>query len=142
MNLIRTIQARESPAWVAMLFRRGPHAGPWVPLYPYTFPFPYRLNQPVAGGLLYVVYRQQVIGYGTIARLVARRTTMPVGTVRQPVRPGDSVEVGGLLVHMPSTLQSVRVRGFMGARYTAQDLHTLHPTRFRTAVESAGVIVF
>ena len=142
MNLIRTIQAREIPAWVAMLFRPGPHVGPWVPLYPYMFPFPHRLAQHVAGGFLYVVYRQQAIGYGTIARVTAQRTAMLVGTVRQAVRPGDAVEVSGVLVHMPSTLQSVRVRGFMGARYTTQDLHTLRPALFRTALENAGIVVY
>jgi len=100
------------------------------------------LTQHVAGGFFYVVYRQQVIGYGTIARVVAQRTTMLVGTVRQAVRPGDAVEVGGVLVHMSSMLKSVRVRGFMGARYTTQDLHTLQPAFFRKALKNAGVVVY
>jgi hypothetical protein len=64
------------------------------------------------------------------------------GKELQPVKPGDTVVIRGIYAHMPTLLQQVEVRGFMGPRYTNQGLHTLSPSALRKALVCAGITVY
>jgi hypothetical protein len=138
MNLIRTIQRTEQKSWINTLFTPGPHSGKVYPLSPRQLPFPCRLRQNVTGGTVYLLYQRRIIAYGTIDQVVYRPSVMPVGSQLQPVKPGDTVIVRGVFAHMPAALQQVEARGFMGPRYTAQDLHTLGPKALRRELQTGN----
>lgn len=142
MNLIRTIQAGEQQSWVNLLFVPGPHKGSWVPLYPFRLPFPCRLRQGLVNGYVYLLYQRRLVGYGIIEKVVPRQSAMLVGTNKQSVRSGDTVVIDGVYKRMPTALQQVEARGFMGPRYTNLDLHTLTPNAVRAALTAANVLVY
>jgi hypothetical protein len=142
MNLIRTIQRTEEPAWISDLFTPGSYSGSVTPLHPEQLPFPCCLKQNVAGGFAYIVYKRAVIAYGMIDRVTYRSSIMPVGSQAQPVNPGDTVVIQGTFAPMPGPLRQVPVRGFTGPRYTDQDLHQLTPSTLRTALTAAGIKVY
>lgn len=142
MNLLRTIQRTEQQDWIDTLFTAGPYPGKVAPLYPRQLPFPFRLRQNVAGGTVYLVYKGTIIAYGAIAQVTYMSSTRPVGSQLQPVKPGDNVILRGAYSPMPTILAQVQMRGFMGPRYTHQDLHTLSAGALRKALDSAGVIVY
>jgi hypothetical protein len=124
MNMLRTIRKGEEQSWVDRFFQAGPHEGEDDPEYPPTFPFPFKLKKRVQGGYLYIVYRNRVIGYGSIAEVSPRRDVTDVGrTDGRPVNPGDGAILAGPLRKMPFPL---RCRGFTGVRYTRQNLHSLN----------------
>lgn len=141
MNLIRTIQAEEDPAWVALFFVPGPHRGNPAPTYPFQVPLPFHLKHDQIK-FLYFIYRRAIVGYGLVKYVALRSTAMPVGTQLRPVRPGHTVVIDGPYQHMPSSALSVEVRGFTGVRYTGRDLHTLTPNSLRTELSASGVAVY
>lgn len=122
MNILRTMQKDEDyHSWVKLLFREGPYDGNNVPAYPLQFPFPVRIQSPVTGGYLYLVYRGQIIGYGRIEQEQFHQGTI-VGTEGQIVMSGSEVTIDGPLQKMPFT---VPCKGFQGFRYTDKNLHEI-----------------
>lgn len=123
MNILRTIRKGEEQSWVDRFFQVGPHKGSVDPRYPPAFPFPFELKRSVQDGYLYIVYRNRVIGYGSIAEVSPRRDVTDVGrTDGRPVNPGVRVILAGPLKKLPFFLEC---RGFTGIRYTPQNLHNL-----------------
>ncbi|HZH77752.1 MAG TPA: hypothetical protein VEY88_17130 [Archangium sp.] len=133
MNVIRTIQKKESKEWIKKLFKAGPHKGDWVPIYPPIFPFPYQLQQDVVGGYLYLVYDGALLGYGRIAA-VKKHTGSPVGTTGDPVSPGEAIHLTRQLTSMPRPLEA---RGFQGIRYILENLHKLPPDKAQETLNKA-----
>jgi hypothetical protein len=113
--------ARGSARVDRLVAQRGPHAGDHLPDYPPQFPFPFQIKQPLHEGSLYLVYQGTVHAYGRIAR-VAWHTGSHVGTFAQRVSPGDAIVLAGPTVPFPYALPC---RGFVGIRYTLQNLHEL-----------------
>jgi hypothetical protein len=100
VNALRTIGQEETPEWIALLLREGPHPGEYVPEYPPRFPFPFRIRTPLQGAYLYLVYRDRVHAYGRIAR-VEQHAGSRVGTFAQPVLPGDAIVLDGPATPFP-----------------------------------------
>jgi hypothetical protein len=121
VNILRTIQKDEDEGWVELFFKEGQHDGDNVPGYPPGFPFPGKPKRCKEGEYLYLVYKNNVIGYGEIAK-VTRHDGIGVGTEEQMVSKGGLVEMDGALKPMPFLLPC---KGFQGIRYTAHDLHKL-----------------
>jgi hypothetical protein len=130
MNALRTIQKEEDAWWVDLLLREGPHQGNDVPDYPPWFPFPFRIQRPLEAGYLYVVYRSKVHAYGRIATVLPHRGS-EVGTDEQPVSPGDKIVLDGPMARFPFALPC---RGFVGIRYTVENLHDLSPDLARQVI--------
>lgn len=147
MNVLRTIQEGESARWMRLIFEEGPHVetGPAVPAYPPSFPFPSRVLQASEGEYLYLVHRQRIVGWGTIAAIV-KHDGCEVGSDGNPVHPGESIVLDGPLNRSPEWLRAgARMRGFMGIRYVGHNLHQLPPSErseIPDMLEDAGIEVF
>jgi len=119
MNALRTLQKEEKPWWVNKLLKRGPHKGKGDPYYPPCFPFPFRIRKPLTGGYFYLVYRGEIFAYGSIAN-VSQSGCVEVGTENQTVLPGSEIVLQGPMKRIPFSLLC---KGFMGIRYTIENLH-------------------
>ncbi len=137
MNLLRTIQQEEDPAWIDFLFKEGPHVGHDVPQYPPSFPLSFELHQDVKGEYLYVVYRAKIIGYGPIREVFRRHAETEVGSDGQIVEAGDLVVVDGALQRMPFSLPC---QGFPNVRYTAATLHELSPAAALAEIQKLNLM--
>jgi hypothetical protein len=137
MNVLRTIQRDECKTWVELLFRRSRPRGRYVPGYPPTFPLPVKPRHSLANSWLYLVFDDNVYGFGRIASVRPHRGAY-VGTRRQPARPGR-------LIVMSDRLQKIRrpipCRGFTGIRYTPTALHLVSTKQARAALTRAGIKV-
>jgi hypothetical protein len=138
MNALRTIAQEETPAWVALLLREGPHAGDDVPDYPPRFLFTRRITRPLLDSYLYLVYQDRVYAYGRIAGVVPHPGGT-VGTFAQRIRPGDAIVLDGPAVPFPFALPC---RGFTGIRYTPLALHELPIAAARRAIRQLRLPLF
>lgn len=131
MNAIRTIQAGEQPHWVQAIFHRGKVRG--GPDWPLRFPFPFTVDQACLGGILYVLHKGSIIGWGQIAR-IGPRPGDHVGTSGQPVARGDAIWIKDAFRRMPHRLVGI---GFPGIRKTAAPLHTMSQPNAQAALRLA-----
>ncbi len=138
MNILTMMQHEEDPVYLSLFFTAVRPQGrvPSLPTYPPTFFFPSGLSQTVAGGYLYLVYRNGVVGYGRIAKVTQHYDGHVDHNTEREDHLADAAVLEGPLSVMPF---SVWCRGFKGARYLRQALHQLDAATAQQVINGLGL---
>lgn len=138
MNIITTIPQREDERWVDALFtssRKGWPIEGRTPAHPPVFPFSRRIAEPMVGGILYLVYNKNIIGYAEIGEHKWGATD-DVGLKPEDVGPGDRLTLRGPLKRLSPPIPCV---GFRNYRYTEKNLHELEMQEAQKELRSLGL---
>lgn len=140
MNIITSIPMREDRRWVAALFSSSREGWPIegrTPAHPPVFPFSRRVAKIVEGKTLYLVYRNNVVGYAKIqTHEEIRQGKDSVGLRPEDVGPGDHLILRSALKPMPTLIPCV---GFRNFRYLSENLHALEPKVARKVLKNLGL---
>jgi hypothetical protein len=139
MNIITTIPEREDERWVDALFTSNRQDWPIegrVPAHPPVFPFSRRIAKPMVGGILYLVYNKNIIGYAKIEKHQWGNKNGSVGLKPEDVGPGDRLTLRGPLKRLPHPIPCV---GFRNFRYTEKPLHKLELKEAKEELRRLGL---
>jgi len=139
MNIITTIPEREDQRWVDALFtssRKGWPVNGRKPANPPVFPFARVLSKQVKGGILYLVYNKNIIGYAEVEEQEKQVKKASVGLNPENVGPGTRLTLRGPLTPLDPPIPCI---GFRNFRYTPKNLHNLGMKKARAELKRLGL---
>jgi hypothetical protein len=118
MNVIRTIPKYATEEWIKLLF--DPNSGPAPEGFePLSYPFSTKFRRDIGGGFLYIRYKDEIIGYGSIADVQSHDGDM-VGEENIPIGTGHKIILEAPLTHVPFVLS---YPGSFRWKYIEANLH-------------------